>query len=492
MTRLIAFLAVAALTGAGAAWIADNDGVATIVMAGYEWRMSASVAVLLAFVFAVLLSLLLRLAIFLLGSPAKFGVWTAQRRARKFFQSISRGLIAAASDDGTEASHFARRAGALMPGQPLALLLQAEAAELAGEETRQEAIYREMLIYPETEFLGLRGLFDLDMARHDEQAAILHATRAHAIKPRGWAMNALFDLRVSRREWREAQTLAVQATRNRALSPEAGKRRRAVLLAAQAVEAENAGEAAALEYALESIALAPGLTMPALIAARHLCAQGRSMRARSALEAAWAHAPHRDLAHALASVFPAESAEARAERLIGLARLNPMHRESRVLMAEQSVALKHWNEARDLLTPLAEDTSSARVCNLMAEIAAGEQDVLTAQLWRARAARGVRIADWRCTSCNGAASQWGAACPHCNAFDTLRWTAAEMAVPDIASRPGRAESRVRQGARNAASRTRPRAPFRQEEPARFVRPDDPGPEEADVFDANETTGTGRQ
>jgi HemY protein len=476
MTRLLGFLAIAALIGAVAAWIADNDGTAMLVMAGYEWRMSASVAVLLTFVLAAFLSLLMRLVVFLMGSPAKFSVWTAQRRARKFFQSLSRGLIAAAAGDGTEAGHFARRAGKLMPGQPLALLLQSQAAELSGDEARQEAIYRDMVNYPETEFLGLRGLFDLDMRRHDEQAALVHATRAHALKPRGWAMNALFDLRISRREWREAQGLVVQATRNRVLSPDIAKRQRAVLLAAQAVEAETAGEAAALEYALESVALSPGLTMPALIAARHLSLQGRTTRARDVLEAAWADAPHRDIAQALASVYPSEDVEARGERLIALARLNPMHRESRVLMAEQSVALKRWSEARDLLLPLAEDYSSSRVCNLMAEIAAGEQDVLTAQLWRSRAARGGRIADWRCTRCNGAAPQWGAVCPHCNAFDTLRWTAPEMAAPETIVRQVRAEARARPGAR-----ARARAAYRQEEQTRFVRPDDPGPGAADMF-----------
>lgn len=484
MTRLIAFLAIAALLGAGAAWIADNDGAATIVMAGYEWRMSASVAVLLTLLLAVLLSLLMRLVVFLLGSPAQFGVWSAQRRARKFFQSLSRGLIAAAAADGTEAGHFARRAGKLMPGQPLALLLQAQAAELSGEEARQEGVYREMLSYPETEFLGLRGLYDLDMRRHDEQAALGHATRAHALKPRGWAMNALFDLRVSRREWREAQGLVVQATRNRVLSPEFAKRQRAVLLAAQAVEADNAGEAASLEYALEAVALAPGLTMPALIAARHLSAQGRTTRARDVLEAAWADAPHRDIAQALAAIFPEEDLNARGERLIALARLNPMHRESRVLMAEQSVALKRWNEARDLLLPLAEDYSSSRVCNLMAEIAAGEQDMLTAQLWRSRAARGGRIADWRCTRCNAAAPQWGAVCPNCSAFDTLRWTAPEMALPESIVRPVRVEARTRPGAREAASRARPRASYREEH-SRFVRPDDPGPGATDLFGTTE-------
>jgi HemY protein len=427
MARLVVILIVLGLIAAGAAWLTDNDGTATFVMAGYEWRMSTSIAVLLAVLLAIAVAFLIWLLLFLVGGPARLGAWSTQRRARKFFQSLSHGLIAAAAGDAGEASHFARRTEKLMRGQPLALLLLAQAGELSGEEDKQEAAYHEMLKYPETEFLGLRGLFELALRRHDEVQALVHATRAYALKPKAWALNAMFDVRVSRREWREAVALVVQATRNRALSPEDAKRRRAVLLAAQAIDAERSGDTAALEFALEALALAPGLTAPALIAARHLTAQGQIRKAEDVIEAAWAEAPHRDLARAYAAIRPGDSKEARAERLIGLAKLNPMHRESRMLLAEENVALNRWDEAHSILAPLAEDRSSARVCSLMADIAQGQEDAPAAQLWRSRAARGTRLADWRCLRCCGTASEWGPVCPRCGAFDSLRWTAPELA-----------------------------------------------------------------
>jgi HemY protein len=104
-----------------------------------------------------------------------------------------------------------------------------------------------------------------------------------------------------------------------------------------------------------------------------------------------------------------------------------MHRESRMLLAEETIALNRWDEARSILAPLAEDHSSARVCSLMADIAQGQEDAPAAQLWRSRAARGTRLADWRCLRCCGTASEWGPVCPRCGAFDSLRWTAPELA-----------------------------------------------------------------
>jgi HemY protein len=489
VTRLISILVVAGLIASAIAWLADNDGVATVMMAGYEVRMSASIAILFGVALAVVIAIVIRVAFFLIGSPAKFNAWSSQRRARKFFQSLSRGLIAAASGDAEEAALFARRADKLLRGQPLSLLLSAQAGELSGDEKKQEAAYRDMLRFPDTEFLGLRGLFELAMRHHDETQALAHATRAYAMKPQAWALNGLFDLRVSRREWREAIQLVVQATRNRALAPEVARRRRAVLLAAQAVEAERAGDAAALEHALESISLAPGLTTPALIAARHLTAQGRSYRAQAVIEAAWTEAPHRDLAAAYAAIHPKDAPEERAERLIALCKLNTMHRESRVLMAEQWVTLKRWEDARNLLQPMAEDFSSARVCALMAEIAQGEQDALTAQMWRSRAGRGHRIADWRCARCNTVAPEWSAVCAHCSAFDAIRWSAsaaaeaaARITPVQIPAPPVRPGSPAGGPIVDAASRgPRLRVAARREEPSSFVRPDDPGPGTADLF-----------
>jgi HemY protein len=339
-------------------------------------------------------------------------------------------------------------------------------------------------------------LFGLAMRHQDEDQALAHATRAYAVRPKAWAMDALFNLRVSRREWREAIALIVQAAQSKTLTADVARRRRAVLLAAQAVEAEHAGDAAAQAYALEALALAPNLTPAALIAVRHLTAQGRAWKAQDIIEAAWTQAPHRDLAQAYAAVRPDDDREARANRLISLAKLNPGHRESRVLLAEQLIALRRWDEARMVLAHLADDLSSDRVCNLMAVSAVGEQDVLTAQLWRSRATRAGRMADWRCLHCGAVAPEWAPVCPQCGTFDSLNWSATQTprlgqgtrAIPTSlqALVPMPAASQPGSVTLDASSRSRAnRSAYKKDEtPPRFLGPpDDPGPGgQADIFE----------
>ena len=108
---------------------------------------------------------------------------------------------------------------------------------------------------------------------------------------------------------------------------------------------------------------------------------------------------------------------------MGLTQLNRGHFESRLLEAEQAIALKRWSQARAALHPLAQSFTTARVCALMAEIAQEERgDMVAAHGWLARAVRAPRDAQWTCNSCGWAASDWRAVCGGCGAFDSLAWT----------------------------------------------------------------------
>src|SRR5262249_34033442 len=127
----------------------------------------------------------------------------------------------------------------------------------------------------------------------------------------------------------------------------------------------------ALTLSEEAVRLSPALTSAASLAARLLGEDGRSWRAQAIIENAWAQAPHPDLAAAYAKLKPEESPRERASRLMGLAERNAPHIESRLLTAQQWLALKDWTQARAALADLPERTPSARVAALMAEIAQG-------------------------------------------------------------------------------------------------------------------------
>ena len=426
MIRLLTILACAALVAAGIVWIADRQGDLIFTVDGYELRTSASVAIGFAILFAAFSAFATRLVALVLGGPGALGRWTTSRRLRRGNEALSRGLVAAAAGDGNEARRHARKAGSLLGAPPLALLLTAQAAQLDGDERGQTDAYHAMLDHPETEFLGLRGLFMQAMRREDTGQAMDLAVRAHALKPRAaWAANALFDLKSARRQWSDAKAVLESAARAKLLDPGLARRRRAVLLTAEALDHEGRGEGErALAAALEALNLSPGLAPAAALAARKLSQAGRAWRAQDIIEGAWAQTPHPDLASAYAAIKPVEDAETRARRLNGLAQLNRDHFESRIVEAEQAINLAHWAEARRVLAPLAQAFATTRVCALMAEIEQGERhDAAAAHSWLSRAVRAPRDADWRCGNCGWNTPEWHAVCANCGAFDTLAWSA---------------------------------------------------------------------
>ncbi len=425
MIRLFAIILAAFAFVAAIVWLADLPGDLVFTIDAYEVHMRTAVAIALVALFALAVSLLVRLAAALIASPGAIGAWFAARRMRRGNDAVSEGLLAVASGDMLEARRHGERAHGLLGGHPLALLLRAQTAVLAGDATAQRHIYRAMLDHPQTEFLGLRGLFLLAGQEDKPAQALEFARRAHDLRPRvGWAAQALFELAAAHGDWAAALGALGDAQRFKLIEGAVARRRRAVLLAAQALEADRSGaREAALEFADQALSLDAGLVPAAVLMARRLAASGKTWRAQNVIEACWALAPHPDLAEAYAAIKPDETHAERMARLVGLAHLNRDHVESRLLEAEEAVLSKDFAEARRLLAPLAGDEARARVCALMAEIEEGENgDATLAHAWLVRAARAPRDAEWRCNNCGASQADWSAACGHCAKFDTLGWT----------------------------------------------------------------------
>jgi HemY protein len=425
MIRLIGILIAAGLIAAGIAWIVDQQGALVFTIGHYEARMSASVAIALIVLFAALIGFLTRLAAAILSGPGAIGAWFSARRSRRGNDALSRGLVAVAAGDPFEARRQTQRARDILGDHPLALLLTAQAAQLEGDGEGQRAAYHAMREHAETEFLGLRGLFMLAMREDDKDEALSLAARAHALKPRAlWAANALFDLKAARGAWRDAKEVLDDMARVALIDPDLARRRRAVLLAAEALEADRSGDSEhGLALALEALKLSPSLVPAAVLAARKLAASGKLWRAQDVIEAAWIETPHPDLAFVYGAMKPGEDRVTRAQRLTQLAHLNRDHFESRMLEAEEAVNLKQWAKARRLLAPLAHGAASARVCALMAEIEEAEHgDATAAHIWLSRAARAPRDAQWLCGHCSAASAEWTPVCAACGGFDTLHWS----------------------------------------------------------------------
>ena len=482
MIRLVAFLLVVLAFAAGLHWLADRPGTITIEWLGYiaetsMFRALIILAMVLALAFATWS--LLRQA---WRSPATVGRYLYRRRQKRGLDALTSGIIAVGAGDRALAVRYAAQARKALPHEPLTHLLRAQAAQIGGDRATARRIFEAMLASPETEQLGLRGLF-LEAEREGEhEAARQFAERALQRNAKlGWPVESLFELQCRAQDWPAALHTLEIARRQHVIEKAPAARRRAVLLTAQAQALEDSDADKALELAQEAHRLAPDLVPAAAIAGRVLAARGNTPRAARVLLKTWRAAPHPDLAAAYAYARPGDSPRDRLNRVRHLARLTPNNTEAQIAMAISAIDARDWTEARKALEPLIDDRLTPRVCTLMARIE-GEQnsDAGRVREWLARAANAARDPAW--TADGVVSDHWSAVSPVTGALDAFQWRAPLEVGGDqsAASLAAKVEALIALGsaadARTAAARTQPplqASPAAAEPPHRAPPPDSP-------------------
>ncbi|MDE2464796.1 MAG: hypothetical protein KGO02_13900 [Alphaproteobacteria bacterium] len=432
MRRILGFFAFAVIAAFAAVWLASLKGHFDLEIGDWQIHMSAGLFVGAAALFALSAVVLARILSLIFGAPGSLGQWWQLRRRRRGEDALSRALLAAAAGDAPEIERWSKRVSPDLVASPLGLLLAAQAGALAEDDKAQRAACEAMLTHENTEFLGLKWLIEDALKRHDRERAIELADRAYALRPHTvWPSNTLFELRAAHAEWTEATSVLDAAAKARLVPPDIARRRRAVLLAVRATEAETSDPKQALTLALQALDLAPGLLPAAVLAARRLVYAGKDSRAEDIIEKAWSHTPHPDLAIAYGALHPRETAPERSERLLRLAGFCPQHFESCVLEAEQHIVMSRWADARRVLTPWTASPVPARICVLFAEIEERQHhDAVAARSWLLRGVQAPRDSDWCCHRCGWTSPKWSAICGQCSSFDTLDWNAPQKPGQD--------------------------------------------------------------
>ncbi len=308
-------------------------------------------------------------------------------------------MIAVGAGDARAARRHAAEAHRLIGDEPLAHLLRAQAAQLAGDRAAAEAAFRDMLGKEHTHTLGLRGLHLEARRRGDHAEALKYAAEAsrHAALP--WAGQAMLDHRAAAGDWAGALATVESNAAAHLIDKPTANRWRAVLKTAMAQERADREPQAALALAQEAVRLAPDLTPAAALAGRLLAAGGDYRRASRIIETTYAKTPHPDLAAAYLRLRPGDSASDRLVRAKALARVAPNDPESRLTVARAALEARDFKAAREAIAPLigadAPSRPTRRVCLLMADLEETEGGAPGAvREWLARASRAPHDPAW--------------------------------------------------------------------------------------------------
>lgn len=410
MIRMLWRFALLVLAAAFFAWLAERPGTVAVTWLGRQYEMKLFVAVALAAVLVIGLSFLWSLLRRLLRSPTAAREFWRFRKHRKAYESLSKGIVAAGAGDAQAASRHAAIAANALSDEPLVNVLAAQAAQLKGDRENVKRIFETMAKDPETELMGLRGLFSEARQSGDLVAALQHAEKALARNPRlPWASTAVLQVQAARKLWLPAAHTLEQQGRSGLLPRDEAARKRAALITAEALSVEDENRDRALELALEALRLNPALVPAASVAARCHIAAGNVRKAQKLLRATWNNAPHPDLAELMARSLSGDGPEARFERVRDLVGAAPESLEGACALAKAAVAAHRLDVARAALAPHVADRPQARVCALAGAIEDADGDKGKAREWFARAIHAPRDPMW--VSDGVASPRWTALSP---------------------------------------------------------------------------------
>lgn len=433
--KIVLFLMLVVALAFAATYLMDDNntviGDLMITLAGVEYTLSAieavivlSILVILIWVGLKLLSLLVATLRFINGDDTAISRYFNRSRERRGYRALSEGMMALASGDADAAMSKAVQAERYLQQPALTNLLAAQAAEMSGNMTRAEQIYKELIKDPQTRFVGVRGIMKQRLASGDTHVALKLAQKAFELKPKHEEVqDVLLQLQAQSHDWQGARkTLGVKLKQGK-IPRDVHKRREAVLALSQAAEVideENSIEKR--EIAIEANRLSPDLVPAAAMAAREYIVQTKPKLAVRVIKKAWESQPHPDLAAAFSEIEPNETPQERLKRFAQLAKLNPEHVESRLMMAELNLAAEDFPEARRALGDIVENNPDARALTIMAAIERGEgssDEVVRG--WLAKALSAPRGPQWVCDKCNTVHSEWVPVCSSCDALDMLSW-----------------------------------------------------------------------
>ncbi|KQV62267.1 MULTISPECIES: heme biosynthesis protein HemY [unclassified Caulobacter] len=400
MTRVAFALFLVAAVAVGVLALAGEPGRAALEWMGWRIEMTAATAALLTLFSALLFTLLWRGVIWIVEAPRRAARARAESKRKQAIEALSRGFLAVAAGDGSEARRLAQKSAELAEDAPaLVRVLAAQAAEAAGDRGAAKSAYNAMLGFPEMRLAGLRGLMHAAQAEGDKTAAVRHAETAYGLaRTARWAWSALLEARLEVGDWAAALDLVQGALERKIVSPAVAERSRAALLAASAASLEESSEpkarTQALDFATQSVKLKPDFAPGVVMAARLLADDGKVAKAGQLIEAAWKAEPHPALWLAYRDLKTNETPKARAQRLAALAAMKPEARESRMLRVESALVGGDPIAARAAARLLDAEAPTARFAGLMARVAAANGEGDEARAWIARGVDAPQEPDW--------------------------------------------------------------------------------------------------
>lgn len=432
MIRLLILIGLIFAFALGFAWLADLPGDISIIWLDEQIDINPSIAAAVLLIAIVLLMVVFSILRTIVKSPDSIRRFFGRRRRDKGYDALSSALIALGSGDSVAAKRFARDARKQLQGAPVTQFLEAQVAQQEDRADDARAIYQNLTLDERTKLLGLHGLFLEARQQGEAEVAKHYAEQAVESAPHlPWAGQALFELQCAEQDWDAALKTLDRNLHAKLVDRKHGRRLRAVLLTARAIELEDPDPDQARKLALEAHGLAPDLVPASVLAGRLLSRAGDVRKATKVLEATWKKQTHPDIADSYAYVRLGDSVKDRMKRIDSLARMRANHPEGAMALAKVAIDAQEWDMARDALKQVFRSNPTQQAYLLMSELEEAEHgDRGRVREWLARAVHAPRDPAW--TADGVISEEWAPISPVTGQLDAFEW---KVPVADLGDHP---------------------------------------------------------
>ncbi|MEM6421879.1 MAG: heme biosynthesis HemY N-terminal domain-containing protein [Pseudomonadota bacterium] len=377
------FLAIVGAIAFGAHFLLtapEGDGV-IITFRGTQQAITPFIfvsALVLAYVGLFLLlkvsGLLLGLVNFILGNDSAFTRWFQRADERRGAEALSQAHAALATGDIRKARQRALVAERKLKRPELTRLINAQAAELAGDVSKAKTYYRALADRTDSALVGVKGLLRIAENEGDRETALLLAKTAANLKTEDKeTLDLLYTLQSHEYDWEGARQTLAQMKRHNLIDGAEAQRCESMLALAQAAEKEDGGQTGeALKMAVDAAKIDPTNVDALSKATRHLVETGATRQAGRLVLEAWKAGPSPKIAQVYADLVPDETPDDRRQRFEELFQSNPSHPQTLYTRAELALRQKRFQDAREALNKLNETEPSGRYCAIRAAVALGE------------------------------------------------------------------------------------------------------------------------
>jgi len=352
MMRLILYFFIICLVALGFSLLANHSGDLVLTFGSIRVVTSLPIAagsVIVALIALVAVWWLLKSIIV---SPYIFRKRLRERREENANKALIHGLIAVLSGDRDSARQQLKQLKYVRNGesQPLCQFLQAQSFLLDHDASAAIAAYDKMRNDPASRLLGLHGLYQEALKSKAYEAAEQYAAEASALSPNlDWANNAMLNKLAADNQWARAIELF---DRNEKALPRANRgtkslnHRKAVLLTGQAIAVFKLNPEEARTRALAALKYQPDFIPAANAAASILFKLNEMRKATKLIERIWLTNPHPDLALTYIQAHGKLTANARLQRAVTLAAIQPQAYESLIAVAHAAYEAGEYGLAR--------------------------------------------------------------------------------------------------------------------------------------------------